>query len=180
MLLIWFNLGGPEFFGANVTSVKPPISKLKFALSGNPPPQVTWGLKKNETNRSTQRVSRGGEEWYIHDYSLNYTEEICGRMLYFKAEIPDRNSLNWEQKHDVTCKCVYDQLNTAWIFPKFKYLADRHYIVLVNMSLLGLLSCESFLENTPFLIIRAVLKTEVCFCVFVKKAIFNELSVLNY
>ena len=111
---------------------------------------MTWGLKKNETIRSAQRVSRGEEEWYIHDYSLNYTKEICGRTLYFKAEVKGRKPLTWEQKHDVTCKCVYDHFNTAWLFPKFKYLADQHYIVLANMSLLGLLSSENFLENKTF------------------------------
>lgn len=140
-----FILGGPELYGPNVTSVKPPISEIRFALSGNPPPEVTWGVKKNETNRTTKRVSRGGGEWYIHDYSLNYTKEICGRTLYFKAKVQGRKPLTWEQKHDVTCKCVHDQVNAAWMFPKFKYLTDRHYMVLVNMLLLGFLSSETFL-----------------------------------
>lgn len=104
MLFFWLILGGPEFFGSNVTSVKAPISELKFALKGNPPPKVTWGLKKSETNRTTKRVSRSGKEWYIHDYSLNYTEEICGRTLYFKAVVQGREPLTWKQKHDVNCK----------------------------------------------------------------------------
>ena len=115
-----FILGGPELYGPNVTSVKPPISELRFALSGNPPPEVTWGVKKNETNITTKRVSRGGGEWYIHDYSLNYTKEICGRTLYFKAKVQGRKPLTWEQKHDVTCKCVHDQVNTAWMSPSLK------------------------------------------------------------
>ena len=78
---------------------------LTFALSGNPPPEVTWGLKKNETNRRTKLVSRIGKEWYVHDYSLNYTKEICGKTLYFKAEVQGRKPLTWNQKYDINCKC---------------------------------------------------------------------------
>ena len=176
MFFFWFFIGGQEFFWSNVITVEPPISELKFALSGNPPPEVTWGLKKNETNRSTKRISRLGEQWYIHDYSLNYTKEICGRMLYFKADVQDREPLTWGRKYDVNCKWFYDQFDTAWRFTEFWYLIDWHCIVLLNISLLRLLFFKAFLEISPWLFIRALLKTRISFCVLGKLFLRSYLS----
>ena len=131
----------------NGKSIVAPNSVLTFSLSGNPPPVVTWGLNKNETNRNAKSISRGGKEWYIHDYSLNYTKEICGKTLYFKAKVPGRKSLTWEEKHDIECKWLFHQFYSRWMFPDFRYLPEQHYILLANVSLLTLLTFESFLGN---------------------------------
>ena len=47
-------------------------------------------------------VKRSEMEWYIFDYSLNYTKEICGKVLYFEAH--GRENISWTQKPEVKCK----------------------------------------------------------------------------
>ena len=42
------------------------------------------------------------KEWYIYQYSLNYTSDVCGKTLYFEAK--GHNSTSWTEKPEVTCK----------------------------------------------------------------------------
>lgn len=67
---------------------------------------VTWGLKKEEVNLSMTSVQRDEQEWYVHHYSLNYTDAICGKKLYFKAVSHDK-SIAWSPELGVNCKLFY-------------------------------------------------------------------------
>lgn len=75
-----------------------------FTLRGNPPPVVEWGFEADEMKWFTTSVPRNKHEWYKHDYSLNYTKEMCGKKLYFKANFHEDKLITWKPEIDVRCE----------------------------------------------------------------------------
>ena len=67
-----------------------------------------WGLKKDEIKQVITPVQSSKQEWYMYDYSLNYTRDICGKTLYFIASGHRDNTIIWSPELKAECKLLCD------------------------------------------------------------------------
>ena len=67
-----------------------------------------WGLKKDEIKQTITPVQHRKQEWYMYDYSLNYTGDICGKTLYFNTSGQKGNAIIWSPQLKAECKLLCD------------------------------------------------------------------------
>ena len=80
-----------------------------------------WGLKEDEIKWAITPVQRSKKEWYIYDYSLNYTREKCGNSLYFNASGYSNKSIIWSPELKVECKILCYLSDITWMLSQCEF-----------------------------------------------------------